>query len=31
MPKIIVTPGNTYADIDGLACAIAYAELLRHE
>ncbi len=31
MPKIIVTPGNIYADIDGLACAIAYAELLQKE
>ena len=29
--KIIVTPWNSYIDIDGLACAIAYAELLRYE
>ena len=31
MPTIIVTPWNSYIDIDGLACAIAYAELLRKE
>ncbi|MBP9778987.1 DHH family phosphoesterase [Candidatus Gracilibacteria bacterium] len=30
MTRIIVTPGNSYTDIDGLACAIAYAELLRN-
>jgi nanoRNase/pAp phosphatase (c-di-AMP/oligoRNAs hydrolase) len=30
-PIIIVTPGPEFSDIDGLACAIAYAELLRME
>lgn len=28
---IAVTPGSAYTDIDGLACAVAYAELLRKE
>ncbi|MCL4387353.1 hypothetical protein M1307_03080 [Patescibacteria group bacterium] len=31
MNKIIVTSGQLYSDIDVLACAIAYAELLRME
>lgn len=31
MKKIIVTSGETFADIDAFACAIAYAELLRLE
>lgn len=35
MPKTIVTCGggtfNGFIDIDGLACAVAYAELLRLE
>jgi inorganic pyrophosphatase/exopolyphosphatase len=29
--KYIVTTGNTWIDIDGLACVIAYNELLTHE
>jgi inorganic pyrophosphatase/exopolyphosphatase len=31
MPRTIVTAGEKYADIDVLACAVAYAELLRLE
>lgn len=31
MQRIIVTTGHTYTDIDGLACVIAYHELLSKE
>src|SRR3989344_4504224 len=31
MEKIIVTTGQPFTDIDALACAIAYTELLRLE
>lgn len=29
--RYIVTTGNTYTDIDGLACVLAYTQLLIHE
>lgn len=31
MSRLLVTPWDTFIDIDWLACAIAYAELLRRE
>ena len=31
MKKIVITAGETFADIDVLACAIAYSQLLTLE